>query len=57
MNRSLCSKMTRRDFILSLQDQHCHSALSLLQAAPGQRGRGPKPRTQQETQEETDARS
>ena len=31
--RSLCSKMTRRDFVVSLQVQHCHSATSILQAA------------------------
>jgi hypothetical protein len=35
MDHSLCSKMTRRDFVLSLQDQHCHSACRLLQATPG----------------------
>ncbi len=49
MDHSLCSKMTRRDFVVSLQVQHCHSATSFLQAADRRQG--------SKIQEETDAGS
>src|SRR5688572_17630363 len=43
--------MTRREFILSLHLQHCHSGSVLLQAADGPRARGS--RIQEDIQEET----